>query len=263
MVDSRLLAFSKKMRKIALYILTLSLLTSCSEKDDCLNRFEFISCNNDSIPILNLDITKNPDTIRNEMNRLYGFDLCEKCSLVDFRLPFTIEGQKGYLKVMADFDSPVCENCPIPMRLRHYFSIMINKRNQLLVEGELVEIDSLQSKIQKYLVKVGVDEMSPKNFGQVNFSIFWNQDSNTEFLNSVFTKLYVSHLSFVESELKKDGIDFCKMERENLEKLKKKHPLRIEFDLGKIERMKPPNIEKLKELESIEIVEENEVEIEI
>jgi hypothetical protein len=251
------------MRKIALYILTLSLLTSCFEKDDCLNRFEFISCNNDSIPILNLDITKHPDTIRNEMNKLYGFDLCEKCSWVDFRLPFTIEGQKGYLKVMVDFDSPVCENCPIPMRLRHYFSIMINQRNQLLVEGELIEIDSLQSKIQKYLAKVGVDEMSPKNFGQVNFSIFWNQDSNTEFLNSVLTTLYVSHLSFVESELKNDGIDFCKMERENLEKLKEKYPLRIEFDLGKIERMKPPNIEKLKELESIEIVEENEVEIEI
>jgi hypothetical protein len=251
------------MRKIALYILTLSILTSCLEKNDCLNQFEFISCNNDSIPILNLDITKHPDTIRNDMNKLHEFDLCEKCSWVDFRLPFTIEGQKGYLKVMADFDSPVCENCPIPMRLRHYFSIMINQRNQLLVEGKLIELDSLQTKIEKYLANVGVDEMAPENFGQVNFSIFWNQDSNTKLLNSVLTTLYVSHLSFVKSELENDGIDFCKMERANLEKLKEKYPLRIEFDLGKIERMKPPNIESLKELESIETVGESEFDTEI
>ena len=231
------------MRNIALYILTLSLLTSCFEKNNCINQFEFISCNNDSIPILNLDITKHPDTIRNEMNKLYGFDLCKKCSWVDFRLPFTIDGQKGYLKVMADFDSPFCENCPIPIRLRHYFSIMINQNNQLLVEGELIELDSLQLKIEKYLASVGVDEMAPENFGQVNFSIFWNQDSDPEFLNSVLTALYFSHLSFVKSELEKDGIDLCKMEGAKLEKLKEKYPLRIEFDLGKIKRMKPPNIE--------------------
>jgi hypothetical protein len=197
---------------------------------------------------LKFDIKKHPDTIRNELNKLYGFELCKKCSWADFRLPFTIEGQKGYLKIMADFDSPVCENCPIPMRLRHYFSIMINQENQLLVESELIELDSLQTKIENYFAKVGVDEMAPKNFRELNFKIFWNQDSNTEFLNSVLTKLYVSHLSFVKSELKNDGIDFCKIESNNLEKLKVKYPLRIEFDLGKTERMKPPNIEKPKEL---------------
>jgi hypothetical protein len=134
------------------------------------------------------------------------------------------------------------------MRLRHYFSIMINQENQLLVESELIELDSLQTKIENYFAKVGVDEMAPKNFRELNFKIFWNQDSNTEFLNSVLTKLYVSHLSFVKSELKNDGIDFCKIESNNLEKLKVKYPLRIEFDLGKTERMKPPNIEKPKEL---------------
>jgi len=93
--------------------------------------------------------------------------------------------------------------------------------------------------------------------------MFWNEDSDIDFINSVLTTLYSSHLEFVESEIQKDELDFCKMKRINIEKLKEQYPLRIEFDLGKIERMKPPNFEKLKEFESIETVEESEFETEI
>jgi len=167
------------------------------------------------------------------MNKLYGTDLCKKCSWVDFKLPFTIEGEKGYLKVMADFDTPICNNCPIPMRLRHYFYITINQRNQLLVEGELIKLDSLQLKIENYLAKVGIDEMAPENFEQVNFKIFLSENTDIGFLNSVLTSLHLSHIAFVESEIQNDGIDFCKITRIDIEKLKEKYPLRIEFDLGK------------------------------
>lgn len=82
------------MKHIALYVWALLLLAGCRDKNECINRFEFISCNNDSIPTLNLDISKDPDQIRREMNELYGYDLCENCGWVDFRLPFTIEGKK-------------------------------------------------------------------------------------------------------------------------------------------------------------------------
>ena len=248
--------------RITLTILILLTLISCSTNNDCKSRFEFISCN-DSIPILNLDITKHADIIREEMNELYGFDLCEKCSLVDFKLPFTIEGQKGHLKIMADFDYPICENCPIPMRLRHYFSIMINQKNQLLVQGELIKSDSLQSKIENYLDKVGIEKMAPETFKQVNFRIFWNQETDIDFLYSVLKTVYNSHLASVELELEKDGKEFCKMDKKDVAKLKEQYPLRIEFDLGEIERMKPSNIEKRKEFELIESAEEIEIEIEI
>lgn len=161
---------------------------------------------------------------------------------------------------MADFDSPVCKNCPIPMRLRHYFSITIFQRNKLTAQGKLIELDSLQTAIQKYLADVGVEEMAPENFKQVNYRIFWYRDSDLEFLNSVLTTMYISHLSFVTSELKKEGIDFCKMQQEDLEELKEKYPLRIEFDLGKINEMKPPQyLDPLKPIEAIEIEEEIEL----
>lgn len=166
------------MKHILFLALLISLLTSCLDKNKCLNQFEFSTCKNDSIPILNLDITKHPDTIRAEMNKLYGLDLCKKCSRVDFRLPFEIEKQKGFLKVRTDFNSPVCGNCPTYVRLRHYFSIMVNQKNQLLVEGELTQLDSLQPKIERYLTSVGVEEMAPENFEKINFSILWSQDSD-------------------------------------------------------------------------------------
>lgn len=231
--------FQEKITTLALYIVTLALLTSCSVKNDCNNQFEFVSCNIDSIPILNLDITKHPDTIRKEMNKLYNSDLCKNCSLVDFRLPFTIDNQKGYLKIMTDFDFPVCENCPIPIRRRNNFSIMINSRNQLSAGGKLIPLDSLQSEINRYLSTVGIDKMGPENFGQVNFRMFWDQSSSIEFLDSVLISLYSSHLSFVLAELEKEGIDFCKLEKTTIKQLKEKYPLRIEFDLGKIEKNSP------------------------
>lgn len=173
------------------------------------------------------------------MNKLYNSDLCKNCSLVDFRLPFTIDNQKGYLKIMTDFDFSVCENCPIPIRRRNNFSIMINSRNQLSAGGKLIPLDSLQSEINRYLSTVGIDKMGPENFGQVNFRMFWDQSSSIEFLDSVLISLYSSHLSFVLAELEKEGIDFCKLEKTTIKQLKEKYPLRIEFDLGKIEKNSP------------------------
>lgn len=61
---------------------------------------------------------------------------------------------------------------------------------------------------------------------------------------SVIQTLKTAHFSVVKQKIEKEGIDFCKMDRTNLYKIKKKYPLNIEFDLGKIERMKPSNIDE-------------------
>ena len=227
------------MKSIPILICAIILLTACSVNNNCQNRFKFISCS-DSIPILNLDITQDRDTIRKKMNELYGIDLCEKCSLVDFRLPIDIEGKKGFIKVMADFDSPFCENCPIPIRKRHYFSILINQENMLLAENELTEKSALQSKIVTYLESIGNDKNTPKVYEQVNFSLSWGRNSNRDFINSILTILHQSHLAFVESQLEKSGIDICGLKNVKIDSLKTQFPLNIEFSSGKIEKMAPP-----------------------
>lgn len=240
-------------------ILVITLLTGCSVNDECKNRFDFISTN-DSIPILNLDFSSSPDSILEKMNNLYGVDLCEKCSWVEFKTPFEIEGKKGYLKLMADFDYPYCSNCPIAMRSRHYFDILINLNNQILAEGNLVQLDSLKKEIKKYLSKVGNDDNFPDTFKRVNYFIKWDLNSDPEFINSVFTCIYSAHLDFVETRIVDDGIDFCSLNQEEIRTLKDKYPLRIEIYNGKSIEMPSPKVltEILKEIEedSVEPTEE-------
>ena len=59
---------------------------------------------------MNLDIKKHSDSIRQEMCDLYGFDLCERCAWVEFKMPFKIENNDGYLKVLADFCNSSARN---------------------------------------------------------------------------------------------------------------------------------------------------------
>lgn len=238
------------MRVFILIILGSILLTSCSQVNECENRFDFVSTN-DSIPILDLDYSEAPESTLERMNNLYGIDLCDKCDWVEFKSPFEIEGKKGYLKLIADFDSPYCTNCPIAMRLRHYFQILINSNNQILAEGELVTIESLKTRIKSYLSKVGVDDDFPESYVRVNYSIQWDRNSESKFIDSVFTSIFTSHTDFVVNKTSEDGVDFCSLENAELIKLRTEYPLRIQISSGKsIEMPNPEQMEGiLKEIE--------------
>ena len=219
--------------------------------DKCKNRFDLISTN-DSIPILNLDYSESPEFTHERLNNLYGTDLCDKCGWVEFKSPFEIEGKKGYVKLIADFDYPYCSNCPISMRLRNYFQILINTNNQILAEGELVTIESLETEIKKYLLKVGVDDDYLENYERVNYSIQWDRNSESNFIDSVFTCIFNSHTDFVTSKTLEDRVDFCSLEKTELTKLKINYPLRILISSWKsIEMPSPKQMEEiLKEIEN-------------
>ena len=208
------------------------ILSNCSDKNHCNNKIDLIN-NNDSIPILNLDISKSSDKIRQELNELFSTELCGKCSLIDFKIPLNVENKNIYLKVMTDFDSPICENCPIPMRLREYYSIIINDSNQLLVEDENTEIKNLESKIDLFLSKIGDDELTPKSIKKLIFKIDWTKKTNTGFLNKVLNILLESYTNYIKEKTVIRGKDFCLLENKEILELQENFPLRIEFDLGK------------------------------
>ncbi|WP_062056572.1 hypothetical protein [Aquimarina longa] len=209
----------------------------------CNNKFYFIS-STDTIPILNLDIKTPYYLARNDISNLYyNEDLCELCSQVEFKIPFNIENENGFLKIMTDFDTPYCGKCPIPMRLRHYYHIEINNKNQLFVEDQLRNVNSLQLDIEKYLLGIGENKMGPKSFDQVNYLIYWGKGTNKMFLDSILTKIYNAHLNSVEIKIRESNKDFCLLSKKELLDLKNDYPLRIEFDLGKFEKMKE-NIER-------------------
>lgn len=227
------------MRVFILIILVSILLSSYSQVNECQNRFDFISTN-DSIPIFELDYSEAPESTLERMNNLYGTDLCNRCGWVEFKSPFKIEGEKGYVKLIADFDYPYCSNCPIGMRLSNYFQILINANNQILAEGELVTIESLKTEIKSYLSKVGVDDDFPENYDRINYSIQWDRNSESKFIDSVFTSIFTSHTDFVANKTLKDGVDFCSLEKTELTKLKTDYPLRIQISSGKLIEMPSP-----------------------
>jgi len=208
------------------------ILSNCSDKNHCNNEIDLIN-NNDSIPILNLDISKSSEKIRQELNELFSNKLCGKCSLIDFKIPLNVDGKNIYLKVMTDFDSPICENCPIPMRLRKYYSIIINDSNQLLVEDENIEIKNLESNIDLFLSKIGNDELTPESIKKLIFKIDWTKKTNPDFLNKVLNILLKSYTNYIKEKAMIREKDFCLLENKEISQLQENFPLRIEFDLGK------------------------------
>jgi len=221
------------MKHTAIILLTLILGIGCSNKNECQNRYDFINCK-DTIPVINIDIKRDADSIRKDLSKLYGYDLCEECGWVNFKIPFTIQNKQGFLEVMIDYDYEICENCPITMREGNHFSIMFNQRDELLVEGRPIEMDSLRPQIIRYLSNVGKDDMAPENFSRVIFRVSWKPNCKREMLDMVLTIIYQSHLEFVEAELKVNKIDFCMIDKKQLDSLKRKYPLRIWVELDKI-----------------------------
>lgn len=236
---------------------------SCSTNKDCNNRYAFSNCDLD-IPIVQIDYSDQFDSVRQNIENQFEYDLCEKCSWIDFKIPFQFEDKKGYLKVMADFDYPVCNDCPVPIRFRYYYSVMINRNNQLLVNGRPMETDSLSSSIVRYFNNVGNPEGHyPEKYSQVNFRLFWDRETEQNSINKILTEISKAHFTFVEQKVTELGLEFCKLTGEELKNLKKKYPLRVEFDLGKMDLMKP-DFEKLEQLKNVPMIEEDmEIESEI
>ena len=240
-------------------ILTLLILTSCSSINDCDNRFYFSNCDLD-IPIVQLDYAKNFDSTRCEIQNQFKDDLSEWCSWVEFKIPFEFDCKKGYLKVLADFDYPFGKNCPDPIRLRYYYTIIININSQLIVNGELMQYDSLKSSILNYFNNVGNKEgFYPEKYDQVNFLLYWDRKTKSSSIEKVLTEISNAHLLFVEQKVTMNGFKFCNLTIRELDSLKSMYPIRIELDLGKIRRMAPPDIKQLNELERINPMEDNEL----
>lgn len=219
------------------------MLINCTSNNVCKNRFDFINSDNDSIPTLDLDLSKYDDTIREELNELYGYDLCQTCSKIDFRLPLIVDEREVLLRVMVDFDYSICPNCPFPNGFRNNLLIFINQSNKLLFDRNFIEIDSLQSKVEKHLTSNDGTEL--------NIKIFWQQNSDIEFLRKTLAIIANSHLSFVESKTLESGKIFCELGKTSILNLKEMYPLNIEFDLGKAKNMRPSSTSIIKESEKL------------
>lgn len=233
------------MKKILLIILVLITISNCTNNIENDNVFSFISTK-DTLPILNLKIKEHPDSTRIKMCDMYGLDLCEKCELIKFKIPLEIEKRNGFIEVLVDFNTPYCSNCPPGLRYRNYYQISINKSNRILVEGmKLLELDTLQKDIEKYLMNKETYDNSINIYDNVLFFIKWDLETNREYIDSIIKLIYQAHLNVVVKELKKKNIDFYTLSKESINDLKKEFPLRIELDFGKTDRIMIVNVKEL------------------
>lgn len=227
------------MRKVTLLAFSLIVLCCSKKQEVCTNHFDFLNCN-EQIPIFEVDYSMDFDSSRLDLQSKFETDLCDVCSYVYFKIPFDIDNKPGFIKIMSDFDYPVCENCPISMRLRSYYDILINHNSELLVEGKLMHIDSLRYSIINYFNNVGKSETQfPKEFNQVLFRLSWDRKTKRADIDKVLGILQKAYLDFVINRVEIEGRNFCDLTKLEVEDVKQKYPLKIEFDLGKIHLMKP------------------------
>lgn len=233
------------MRFFKFILLFVIVFFNCEGETVCNNRFDLLT-EKENIPILKLQESNTTESFLEQLQSFYKEDLCNKCEEVEFKIPFKIEGEKGYLKMIADYS--YCPNCGIGnIRSRNYFQIAINKNNQILIPGKLVKEDSLKHEIYTYLSKVGVNESYPNSIKEVNYTLLVNS-TNNRIINSIITSIYQAHLKHIEFKVNKNGVNFCELNRASILKLKDAYPLRILF-LPKLELFVPHEYEKyLKDL---------------
>lgn len=212
----------------------LLLLFGCSEKKVCNNRTDFVF-SDDTFPIVEIDISKDSDSIRKELNTVLGYDLCQKCDMHYFRTLLQFEGKTDYINIAVDYMQDVCQ-CPPKCGISYTFSIMLNNTNQLLAEYNWVDLDTFYTMVKKY----NKDQMDSGKRNEVHYTIIWDKKTDKRALSKVIEVLLKGYRNFIEEECKSKGIQFCTLNAKELKALKKQYQLIIEYDLGRFDYIHPP-----------------------
>lgn len=218
---------------LSLFICLL-LLIGCSEKKVCNNRTDFVF-SVDTFPIVNINISKDSDSIRKYLNTVLGYDLCQKCDMHYFKTLLQFEGKTDYINIAVDYMPGVCK-CPIVCGIRNTFSILINNNNQLLAENDWLDIDSFYKKVKLNNRSI----RSNDDVKRLHYTMQWDTETDSLAVNKILEVITKGYRDFIEEECKSKGIQFCTLNAKELNALKKQYQLIIEFDLGRLDYILPP-----------------------
>ena len=230
----------------------ISFIVSCSKEKECINANELIF-NQEKIPVLNLPLNTHTDILRKELDSLFGKDLCEICGDIEYKIPITIDKKEGFIKVQTEFENPYCKDCPPYQKLKRTYSIDLDKRNRLYVEGYTLPFEEFEKQLDTfYYVVDSKEHYYFDSIDDIIFDVDWSQETDLEMIDSVLVKILKNHKSFI---LKKNSITeekLCSLESADLQNLKSDHPLRIELNLGRSDAMSKSIRENFDQLEEIE-----------
>jgi len=214
-------------------------IVSCSKETDCSNRFDFVS-SNDSIPIIELSVKHSADSICKEVLKLSGGEQ-SKDAWIPFKIPFKIESKKGFLKVLADFSIPPLMDHHLSTTMLSSATILLNQHDQLLFHGRPIQLDSLEIRIEEYIL----DRWTQESYRNINIGLIWTPESTQTVLYDVLASIYKAHLNAIERELNDAGKDICTLDEKEFAVLKERYELNIQF-----KRPPPPPL-PVEELEQI------------
>ena len=248
----------KKILQILLFIIVLLSCTNKTTNNDikstqinyiksvfCKNQLDLIT-SNDSIPIIKLDLNKSFESCLIQIENSFDYDICDK--KVYFSIPFDLKTKK-----IAQTKNSIllkirlykhCE-CYCGDGLRMIF-VLMNKRGQVLVNNNLILLDSLSkldSIIPFYYLhdKVPLYEYPKSSF----IALLWDEDVDSNKLSSVIFNVVRGYLKtaneFSEIRFNKS---ICQLTKKELIIVKDSLPFELEFFNHGVEKIPPPEVKK-------------------
>lgn len=146
---------------------------------------------------------------------------------------FQISSQNKRILLPVYLEKPNCIFCGP----RLYFSILINKQQQLLAHGEPCEINELTERVDSFYQE---DRLDDEDFRYSFFQIRWEESTDKSFLFSVIENLSKAYLKEANRfSMKHFEKVICDLNNLELRKLKKMRPFRLILPFG-MQRKPPP-----------------------
>ena len=188
-----------------------------SNEEDCVDQFSLIIASPNT-PLLNFEVDWSKDSIQSVTQSLFNENLCEKCENAQVAIELFREGQNIKIPVQIEYSFECCQGCPIPIIDRDYYQILINGRDQLLVEGELTSTNSLDTIISNHWKK-NADE-------NLHFYLDWQPETSREVLDHALNSICTAYISEIE---RRNNKSTCEMKDQELNSIRESCPLTIQL----------------------------------
>lgn len=229
------------------YLLVILIFYSCNNaqtesKDTKTNRQKYLGAD-DSLPVLELNLSEDAKETRSKLNNLFGVDLCQECRNFDFLIPLQFEGEDIHIKIATSFNEGLGENDNHTHRIRNSCFILLNCYNQILVRGRYsINMKELENIIWEMLSEVFYDKNSLISFNEFEYFIMWDKEADKVVFDSLIHTICKTHLDFIDSEILGKEKDIESLSEGELQQLRKDYPLTIKLNLGKVQALAPDSI---------------------
>lgn len=193
----------------------------CENEVKLLNKF-------DSLPNINSKLYYILDSLDYKLSVIYDRNNCGK--YLPFSIAFSFDSantEKIALKYFYD-----CGRLgPTIMYLRNTCTILLNTKGQVLFEGRIIRLDSLERKLTSFYKEFEKDKgYYPESIAKSNIMIHWNRGVSESDFHSFISQVINAYIGFAREYSKtKYGKNICELSKDEIYDLSLKVPFNIEI----------------------------------